>query len=50
VAVYLNVAQLIPEDRVAEVLSELFAAAKICPASIVAQVLQDGREEGSRLC
>jgi transposase len=36
VAVYLNVAQLIPEDRVAEVLSELFGAARICSASIVA--------------
>lgn len=36
VAVYLNVAQLIPEDRVSEVLRELFGAARICSASIVA--------------
>ena len=41
VAVYLNVAQLIPEDRVAEVLSELFGAAQICSASIVAPVLKN---------
>ena len=42
VAVYLNVAHLIPEDRVAEVLSELFGAAQICSASIVAPVLKNG--------
>ena len=36
VAVYLNVGQLLPEDRVAEVLSELFGATKLCSASIVA--------------
>ena len=42
VAVYLNVAQLIPEDRFAEVLSELFGAAQICSASIVAPVLKNG--------
>jgi transposase len=37
-AVYLNVQQLIPEDRVAQALSDLFAAAAICSASIVAWV------------
>ena len=36
VAVYLNVAQLIPEDRVAELLRDLFGADTICPASIAA--------------
>ena len=35
-AVYLNVAQLIPEDRVAEVMSDLFGARSLCPASLVA--------------
>jgi len=34
-AVYLNVQQLIPEDRVCEVMSDLFAA-PVCPASLVA--------------
>jgi transposase len=35
-AVYLNVQQLIPEDRVAEVMSDLFGAPSLCPASVVA--------------
>src|SRR5271165_1261555 len=35
-AVYLNVQQLIPEDRTAQALSDLFGAPLICPASIVA--------------
>jgi transposase len=35
-AMYLNVQQLIPEDRVAEVMSDLFAAPSLCPASLVA--------------
>ena len=35
-AVYLNVQQLIPEDRVCETMSDLFAAASLCPASVVA--------------
>src|ERR1035437_9355629 len=33
-AMYLNVQQLIPEDRVAEVMSDLFRAASLCPASL----------------
>src|SRR5712691_10050632 len=37
-AVYLNVQQLIPEDRTAQALSDLFGAPLICPASIVAWV------------
>ena len=37
-AVYLNVQQLIPEDRVAQALSDLFGAPLICPASVVAWV------------
>ena len=35
-AVYLNVQQLIPEDRVCEVMADLFAASSLCPASVVA--------------
>ena len=34
VAIYLNAQQLIPEDRVAEAMSDLFAASTLCPASI----------------
>lgn len=37
-AVYLNIQQLIPEDRTAQALSDLFGAPLICPASIVAWV------------
>jgi transposase len=36
VAVYLNVQQLIPEDRVAQAMQDLFGAGRLCPASIVA--------------
>jgi transposase len=43
-AIYLNVQQLIPEDRVAQALNDLFAAAAICPASIVAWVGKKARE------
>jgi transposase len=35
-AVYLNVQQLIPEDRVAEAMNDLFSAPLLCPASVVA--------------
>jgi hypothetical protein len=35
VAVYLNVQQLIPEDRVAQAMQDLFGAGRLCPASIV---------------
>ena len=42
-AIYLNVQQLIAEDRVAQTLSDLFAAAAICPASIVAWVGKKAR-------
>jgi transposase len=34
-AVYLNVQQLVPEDRVCEAMADLFAAASLCPASVV---------------
>ncbi len=34
-AVSLNVQQLIPEDRVCEAMADLFAAASLCPASVV---------------
>ncbi len=37
-AIYLNIQQLIPEDRTAQALSDLFGAPLICPASIVAWV------------
>ena len=35
-AVYLNVQQLIPEDRVAQTMADLFGAATLCPDSVVA--------------
>jgi transposase len=34
-AMYLNVQHLIPEDRIAEVMGDLFAAPSLCPASLV---------------
>ena len=37
-AIYLNVQQLIPEDRVAQALNDLLGAPLLCPASIVAWV------------
>ena len=43
-AIYLNVQQLIPEDRVAQALSDLLGAAAICPASIVAWVGRKARQ------
>ena len=45
-AIYLNVQQLIPEDRAALALSDLFGAPRICPASIVAWVGKKARELG----
>jgi hypothetical protein len=35
-SVYLNVQQLIPEDRVAQAMADLFGAARLCPDSVVA--------------
>jgi transposase len=35
-AVYLNVQQLIPEDRVAQAMNDLFGTGLLCPASVVA--------------
>ena len=35
-SVYLNVQQLIPEDRVAQAMADLFGAATLCPGSVVA--------------
>ena len=35
-AVYLNVQQLVPEDRVAQALTDLFGVGALCPASVVA--------------
>ena len=43
-AIYLNVQQLIPEDRAAQALSDLFGAPLICPASLVAWVAKKGQE------
>ena len=42
-AIYLNVQQLIPEDRVAETMNELFGAPCLCPASLTAWV--EGKAE-----
>ena len=43
-AIYLNVQQLLPEDRTAQALSDLFGAPLICPASIVAWVGKKAQE------
>ena len=43
-AVYLNIQQLIPEDRTAQALSDLFGAPLICPASVVAWVGKKAQE------
>ncbi len=48
-AVYLNIQQLIPEDRTAQALSDLFGAPLICPASIVAWVRKEGVRAGAGL-
>ena len=37
-AIYMNVQQLVPEDRVSEIFRDLFGAARLCPASITAWV------------
>ena len=43
-AVYLNAQQLLPEERVAQALSDLFGAQRICAASVVDWVAKKGRE------
>jgi transposase len=43
-AIYLNVQQLIPEDRAAEALSDLFGAPLLCPASLTAWVRRKARD------
>jgi transposase len=43
-AIYLNIQQLIPEDRTAQALSDLFGAPLICSASIVAWVRKKGED------
>src|SRR5271166_3244409 len=43
-AIYFNIQQLIPEDRTAQALSDLFGAPLICPASIVAWVGKKAQE------
>ena len=48
-AIYLNVQQLIPEDRTAQALSDLFGAPLICPASVVAWVGKKA-DELSQVC
>jgi transposase len=35
-AIYLNAQQLVPEDRVGDIMQDLFGAGRLCPASIVA--------------
>jgi transposase len=44
-AVYLNVQQLIPEDRVCEAMADLFAAASLCSASVVAWTAKAGEAQ-----
>jgi transposase len=43
-AIYLQVQQLIPEDRTAQALADLFGAAAVCPASVVGWVGKKDRE------
>jgi transposase len=45
-AIYLNIHQLIPEDRTAQALSDLFGAPLICPASVVTWVGKKARALG----
>lgn len=42
-AVYLNLSQLIPEDRVAETMADLFGAARFCPMSLTQWVAAKAR-------
>jgi transposase len=42
-AVYLNLGQLIPEDRVAEAMADLFGAARLCPMSLTQWVAAKAR-------
>jgi transposase len=42
-AIYLNVQQLIPEDRVAQTMHDLFDAPLLCPASLAAWVNDKGQ-------
>ena len=46
-AVYLNVQQLIPEDRVAQAMADLFGAARLCPDSVVAWGKRKAEEFGA---
>src|SRR5271166_321272 len=45
-AVYLNVQQLIPEDRVAQTMADLFGATTLCPDSVVAWGKRKAGEAG----
>jgi transposase len=46
-AVYLNVQQLIPEDRVAQAMADLFGATRLCPDSVVAWGKRKAEEFGA---
>jgi transposase len=43
-AVYMNVQQLIPEDRTAQTISDIFGAPRVCSASVVAWVGEKAEE------
>jgi transposase len=43
-AVYMNVQQLIPEDRTAQTMSDIFGAPRVCSASVVAWVGEKAEE------
>jgi transposase len=43
-AIYLNAQQLVPEDRVGEIMHDLFGAGLLCPASIAAWSASKARE------
>jgi len=43
-AIYLNAQQLVPEDRTADIMTDLFAAPSLCPASITAWADKKAKE------
>jgi transposase len=43
-AVYMNVQQMIPEDRTAQTMSDIFGAPRVCSASVVAWVAEKAKE------
>ncbi len=46
-AIYLNVQQLVPEDRVSDILCELLGAGRLCPASITTWCARKAEDLGA---